>query len=111
MANKAVRIGILSGVLASACCIGPIVLGILGLGSLGLGSLFGTYHWYFQGGAAVGLGLAWVIFLKEKKRRCAQSCNADTDRVTKGIIVAVSLVVAVFIGLNVYASVLANLFQ
>lgn len=38
------RLGILSALFASVCCLGPVLLVVLGLGSLGLGAFLGRYH-------------------------------------------------------------------
>lgn len=60
---KATHAGILSALLASICCVGPLLLVAIGLGS---GAAFvGRYHWFFLiGGIAVLT--SWTKYLREK---------------------------------------------
>lgn len=47
---KAKKLGIFSAILASICCLGPLILVLIGLGSLGIGAVISRYHWWFLGG-------------------------------------------------------------
>ncbi len=61
---KANHAGILSALLATSCCVGPLVLVALGLGS---GAAFlGSYHWLFLIGGIAVLTWAWAKYLREK---------------------------------------------
>jgi len=61
---KAKQAGILSALLATTCCIGPLLLVAIGLGS---GAAFvGRYHWLFLIAGIVVLTWAWAKFLREK---------------------------------------------
>src|SRR6266487_2694586 len=61
---KAKYAGILSALLATTCCIGPLVLVAIGLGS---GAAFvGRYHWLFLIGGIAVLTWAWAKYLREK---------------------------------------------
>jgi copper chaperone CopZ len=61
---KAKQVGILSALLATTCCIGPLLLIAIGLGS---GAAFvGRYHWLFLIGGIAVLTWAWVKYLREK---------------------------------------------
>ncbi len=99
---KADRLGILSALLASACCLGPMLLVLLGLGSLGLGAVLGRYHWWFIGTALTLLVGAWRRYLKEAARCRAGSCAMARGKTTRMALLLASVVVAVFVGLNVY---------
>jgi len=96
------RLGILSGVVASACCLGPPLFILLGLGSLGLGSFFGKYHWYFILGGTLLLTVAWRSYLKEKRRCTKEGCRMVKEGTTRSILLFATLIVAVFVGLNLY---------
>jgi len=96
------RLGILSGVVASVCCLGPPLLILLGLGSLGLGSFFGKYHWYFILAGALLLAIAWRSYFKEKKRCTTAGCQMVRQGTTRSILLLATLIVALFIGLNLY---------
>ncbi len=99
---KAHRLGILSAVVASVCCLGPPLLILLGLGSLGLGSFFGRYHWYFILAGTVLLGFAWRSYLKEKRRCTTEGCRMVKGGTTRSILSVASFIVAIFLGLNLY---------
>jgi copper chaperone CopZ len=61
---KAKQAGILSAILASTCCVGPLLLIAIGLGS---GAAFvGRYHWFFLIGGIAVLTWAWAKYLREK---------------------------------------------
>src|SRR6266478_7850710 len=61
---KAKQAGILSALLPSICCAGPLLLVAIGLGS---GAAFvGRYHWFFLIGGMAVLTWAWTKYLREK---------------------------------------------
>jgi mercuric ion transport protein len=66
--------GGLAGILASACCVGPLVLASLGLGGAWVGTLtvLEPYRWIFFGIAVLALFFAW-----RKIYRPVESCEAD----------------------------------
>ncbi len=114
---KAEKMGILSALLASSCCVLPLVLALLGLGSLGVGSFLGTYHWYLQGAAVLILALAWGMFLREQRRTealasedaCRKACAAkDNEKWTQASLVLASLVVAAFLASSLYGALKAS---
>ena len=102
---KAGKIGALAAVLASACCVGPLLLAVLGLGSLGLGAVLGQYHGVLQGAAVVGLTLAWYIFLKERRRICCSlASKVRNERTTLLMLSLATVAVVAFLGLNLYTA-------
>src|SRR5437879_11290403 len=61
---KAKQAGILSAILASACCIGPLLLVAIGVGS---GAVWvGRYRWFFVIGGIAVLIWAWAKYRREK---------------------------------------------
>ncbi|MBI3454890.1 MAG: cation transporter [Candidatus Rokubacteria bacterium] len=99
---KAARLGILSALTASVCCLGPVLLVLAGLGSLGFGALIGRYHWWFIGAAIALLAYAWRSYLKEARRCKTASCEMARGKTTRTMLILASVVVAVFVGLNLY---------
>lgn len=99
---KPQKLGILSAVIASVCCVGPLVLVFLGLGSLGLGAVLGRYHWWFILAAIVILTIAWRSYATEARRCKAASCEMARGKTTRTVLLLASVVVAVFVGLNLY---------
>lgn len=99
---KAQKLGILSGIIAATCCLGPPLLIFLGLGTLGLGSFFGKYHWYFIWTGTLLLGFAWRAYFKEKRRCTTEGCQMVRQGTTRFILSLASLIVVVFFGLNLF---------
>jgi mercuric ion transport protein len=54
----------LSAILASACCVGPLLLVAIGVGSAA--AILGRYHWFFLIGGIALLTWAWAKYLREK---------------------------------------------
>jgi len=61
---KAKFAGILSALLATTCCIGPLLLVTIGLGSGG--AFLGRYHWLFLIAGIAVLTWTWAKYLREK---------------------------------------------
>jgi copper chaperone CopZ len=61
---KAKQAGILSAILASTCCIGPLLLVAIGVSSSA--ALVGRYHWFFLIGGMAVLTSAWTKYLRER---------------------------------------------
>ncbi len=89
-------LGALSALAASACCLGPVVLGLLGLGSLGIAATLGRYHAWFTGLAVALLATGWQRYVKERRRCHSQQCQMAQRRLTKWTLVASSAAVAIF---------------
>ncbi len=101
---KAGKLGIIAAILASTCCVGPILLMILGLGGTALGVALGQYHWPLQIGALIVLAVAWALFFKEKQKCRTAACNTEGKKLTKIILGFVTLIVTGFISLNFVGS-------
>jgi len=103
---KPTQLGLYSAVLASVCCLGPVLLVLLGLGSLGVGAMLGRYHWWFIAAAMILLTVAWRSYLKEAGRCRAASCEMARGKTTRTALTLASVVVVAFVGLNLstYAS-------
>lgn len=99
---KAQKIGIFSALFASICCIGPLVLILLGLGSLGIGAIIGKYHWWFLGAGVLMILIAWRYYFKEKKACNSKACQMENKTKTLVILITATLIVAFFIVLNLY---------
>jgi len=99
---KAKNLGIFSALFASICCIGPLILVLVGLGSLGIGAFIGKYHWLFLGGGVLVIILAWSYYFKEKRTCDLKACQMENKRKTQIILTLATLIVIFFVGLNFY---------
>ncbi len=71
--------GIVSAVIASLCCIGPVVLGLIGLGSIGVFTVFESYRPYFIGFTIAILGLAFYLTYRKREVKCEDgTCKVET---------------------------------
>lgn len=91
--------GLLGAVLASACCIAPLVLAVLGISGAWIGNLtaLATYKPYFLGGAVLCLaGGFWQVYGR-RRTECADGTTCVrpvSSRLTRSVLwVATGLVV------------------
>ncbi|RME52641.1 hypothetical protein D6783_04140 [Candidatus Woesearchaeota archaeon] len=86
--------GGVAGVLGALCCVGPVVIVLLGLGSVSTALTIGRYSWLFTGLALLFFGLAVVLYLRKKN-----SCSAKGVRQNWKLVAAsfVLLVVLLFV--------------
>src|SRR3989338_2949094 len=99
---KSDKLGILSALFASVCCVTPLLLVFLGLGSLGIGAVLGRFHWWFLGAALVLLTVAWRRYFQERRRCATEQCEMASGTPIRWTLLIASLVVTAFAGLNVY---------
>lgn len=88
MPMRAERLGWLSVILASSCCVLPLLAIALGLGSIGLGPFFGRFEPWLDLGGVVLVVAAWFYFLRERRRLYALGSTIKGERRT---IVALSV--------------------
>jgi copper chaperone CopZ len=70
---------ILSGLLSSACCIGPLVFSLLGLGSFGFAASLEKWRWLSLASTFSFLGLAFYLTYRKRTVTCGDgSCQVKT---------------------------------
>lgn len=102
---KAKILGILSAIFVSICCVGPIVLILLGLSALGIGTIIGKYHWWFLWLGIILIVIAWSYYFKEKKTCDFKGCQMENKKATQLILIGATIIVTFFVGLNLYTYV------
>ena len=103
---KAKYAGILSAVLGSVCCVGPLLLVSLGLGAGA--AVIGRYHWFFVIGAIAVLVWAWVKHFREKARCACEHRTMDGRGINLVTLLIASAVVLGFAALNLSSYVFAG---
>jgi hypothetical protein len=99
----------LGALLSSLCCVLPLVVIVLGLGSGAFMAVTMQYRWILIPTGVVGVSLGFALYLRER-RRCAQlACRMAGSRVTLGLLVAASLVVATAIVLDRFPEMTSDL--
>lgn len=99
---QARKVGIFAAILASLCCVGPLLLAALGLGSLGISAFIGANHWYFIAGAGAVLALAWYLYFRERRRCETEQCEIVGGKATRITLPLVTFAVLGFFSLNLY---------
>lgn len=82
---------IVSAILASFCCIGPLVLAVLGIGSIGVFSSLERYRPLFIGITFAFIGTAFY-FTYRKKRNADACCEIKRDRIKKIILWIIAVI-------------------
>lgn len=62
--------GVVAAIIASLCCIGPVLLAFLGVGSLAAFSVFEIYRPYLIGLTVVLIGLAFYLTYRKREVKC-----------------------------------------
>lgn len=90
------KLGALSAVTASLCCLGPAVLAAIGLGGLGVGAYFIQYSGVLVGIAALLLLTGWRGYFAETRRCRTAQCRMSGGRATLAVLSVASFVVVGF---------------
>lgn len=71
--------GITAAVIASLCCIGPVLVVFLGVGSIAAFSVFEIYRPYFIGLTVVLISLAFYLTYRKREVKCEDgSCKMES---------------------------------
>ena len=103
--------GVVTAIVASLCCIGPVVAALIGVGSIGAFSAFEAYRPYLIGITVAILGLAFYLTYRKREVQCADgSCTvASAGKWNKISVWGATLVAAMAIAFPYFgASLLAT---
>lgn len=64
--KRLITFGGLAGVIASLCCIGPVVLVLFGLGGISLALSIGRFSWFFTAIAIIFFVIGTMLYLKKR---------------------------------------------
>jgi copper chaperone CopZ len=71
--------GVVTAIVASLCCIGPVVVALIGVGSIGAFSAFEAYRPYLVGITVAILGLAFYLTYRKREVKCEDgSCTVES---------------------------------
>src|SRR5438093_8449793 len=90
MKERSALVGsLIAGLLASACCIGPLVLGAVGLGSLGFAAALAPLRPWFLGLTGVLIAIGYFLAYRPQRtggcapgEPCAQPTSRRSQRLT-----------------------------
>jgi len=86
--------------LASLCCLLPLTVIVLGLGSGAFMATTMQYRWLLVPAGIIGIVTGFVLYLRERRRCDALACRMAGSRITLGLLIMASLVVATAIVLD-----------
>ena len=68
--------GIITAIIASLCCIGPVLVALIGIGSVGAFAFFENYRPYLIGATILLLGVAFYLVYRKREVKCEDgSCK------------------------------------
>lgn len=99
MKNKYVlSTALVSSLVASACCVGPVLLAILGVGTAGSIAVLSGFRLYFVGLTVVLLGIAFYLNYRKREVRCEDgTCKVVTGERWSKISVWIGTIIAAVI--------------
>ncbi|KIE57908.1 hypothetical protein A946_10720 [Methylacidiphilum kamchatkense Kam1] len=106
---KASKFGILSAILAASCCVGPLLLAVLGISA---GSVFfGRFHWFFLAAGGIVLVYAWWRFMNEKSycecesyKDSQTALTSPTQKRTLLFLIGATAIFLLFLGMSLFQS-------
>ena len=95
--GEVVKVGFIPAIIASLCCLSPILLVSLGIVSVSVAGdladvLYGEYKWLFRAAGLVALTVFTVSYFKRKKKICTLN---DVHRRRNEIINTIFLILIV----------------
>ncbi|MFQ5709704.1 MAG: mercuric transporter MerT family protein [bacterium] len=86
---------ILSALLASLCCIGPVVFSIIGAGSLGFAAAFEPYRPYLLVLTVLFLGAGFYFTYRKREVKCEDgTCKVESASTLNKVVLWMAAVVA-----------------
>lgn len=95
--------------LSSLCCLLPLAIIILGLGSGAFMAVTMQYRWILIPTGVLGISTGFVLYARERKRCDALGCRMAGSKITLGLLIMASLVVATSVVLDRFPDVTSDL--
>lgn len=108
---KAGAIGMSAAIVASLCCLLPLIVVLLGLGSGAFMMVTMQYRSISLPLGVLGVGLGYYLYF-QKKRRCRSAGCASVGRKLNVILLCVAtVIVALALGLDVFPQLSSDILQ
>ncbi len=90
--KEILRIASVPVVIASLCCLSPVILVLLGLSTVGFATslsdtFYGEYKWYFRLAGLLALGLAYWYHLRRQGICTLDQAKRERNRIVNGILI------------------------
>lgn len=103
--------GVVAALLASACCILPLVLIFTGIAGAGIMMSMMQYEWLTLPLGVIGLVAAWGHYFREKRRCETQACRFVGRRMNQAMLGFGTLVIVIALLLKIFPSWTAAILQ
>ncbi len=100
-----------SAIVASLCCVLPLVVVLLGLGSGTFMMVTMKYSYIFIPIGVVGVSLGYFLYFRDKKKNKACGCLMPAGRLNLVILIFATVVVVVAIIFNTFPELIAPLLE
>jgi hypothetical protein len=101
--------GMAAATISSLCCLLPLAVIFLGLGSGAFMMTTMRYRAIFIPAGILGVGLGWVLYLRERKRCNALGCRLAAGRLNLISLLLATLVVTGAVALDQFPELTADL--
>lgn len=95
--------------LASLCCLLPLAVIVLGLGSGAFMATTMQYRWLLIPAGIAGIAAGFALYVRERRRCDALACRMAGSRVTLGVLILASLIVATALVLDMFPGLTSDL--
>ncbi len=95
--------------LGSLCCLLPLSVIVLGLGSGAFMTVTMQYRWILIPIGVVGVAAGFVLYLRERRRCARLGCRMAGSKITLGLLIVASLVVATSVVLDRFPEMTSDL--
>ena len=105
--NKPLIFGIIGGLIASLCCLGPVILVLFGLSGVSFALSIGKYTSVFLSIAIIFLVIALILYYKSNKSCNIEGFKKNWKQILIAFIVLAVILIVVKYGLSTYLAKLA----
>ena len=102
MKNDLVTLGIIGGVIAALCCMGPILLVMFGLSGVSFALSIGKYSWFFFTLAVVFLVIGMGMYYKKKNCCNVQGLKKNWKQIVMVFAIMVLILIIIKFWLATY---------
>ncbi|QQR78935.1 MAG: hypothetical protein IPJ68_01535 [Candidatus Moraniibacteriota bacterium] len=86
------RVASVPVIIASLCCLSPVMLVLLGLSTVGFAAslsdtFYGEYKWLFRLAGLLALGLAYLVHLRRQGICTLDQAKRERNRIVNGLLV------------------------
>jgi hypothetical protein len=106
---KSALVSLPSAIVASLCCLLPLLVIILGLGSGAFMMYTMRYSYIFIPVGIVGVTIGYILFFKEKGKCKAMGCRMPGKNVNFALLILATVMVAIAILLQIFPEFTASL--